>query len=159
MKNKLFFVCPECQMEHFIQEHYDQDVFFLTALGAVFDFQDTELTDSLNDFITKNSITDIFIVNDTSCSFIKSVLENEKGFGTSCETTLLNLLIDHYSIMMTNLPPIRKQEYLGKVNCERQANEIVANESFKHLVSQTNISIKGLVTTKSKNKIAEYTYT
>lgn len=156
MKNKLFFICPFSQLEDFIREKYGDDVFFITALGAVFQFKDVNYTEVMRDFINRESITEIIIVNDTSCRFIKSVLEKEKGFGTFSEKVMINLLIDNYSVVMHNKPLIEQVQTLAELNIKRQVKEILSNELFLQTIIQENIRIKGLVTTKSEHKLIEF---
>ena len=91
MNNKLFFICPFSQLEHFIREKYGDDVFFITTLDDVFQFEDANYAEVIRDFIKRENITDIFVVNDTSCRFIKSVLEKEKGFEIFSEEIMINL--------------------------------------------------------------------
>ena len=158
MNNKLFFICPFSQLEHFIREKYGDDVFFITALGAVFQFEDANYVEVIRDFINRENITDIFIVNDTSCRFIKSVIEKEKGFGTFSEEVMLNLLIDNYSVVMYNKSLIEQQKSLAELNVKQQAKEIMKSELFQQPIIQNMISIKGLITTKAENKLIELNF-
>ena len=158
MNNKLFFICPFSQLEHFIREKYGDDVFFITALGAVFQFEDANYVEVIRDFINRENITDIFIVNDTSCRFIKSVIEKEKGFGTFSEEVMLNLLIDNYSVVMYNKSLIEQQKSLAELNVKQQAKEIMKSELFQQQIIQNKISIKGLITTKAENKLIELNF-
>ena len=158
MSNKLFFICPFSQLEHFIRAKYGDDVFFITALGAVFQFEDVNYTEVMRDFINKENITDIFIVNDTSCRFIKSVLEKEKGFGTFSEEVMINLLIDNYSVVMQTQSLIEQKKALADLNIRRQVEEILSNELFLQTIIQENVRIKGLITTKAENKMIELNF-
>ena len=158
MNDKLFFICPFSQLEHFIREKYGDDVFFITALGAVFQFEDANYVKVIRDFINRENITDIFIVNDTSCRFIKSVLEKEKGFGTFSEEVMLNLLIDNYSVIMHNKSLIEQQKSLAELNVTQQAKEIMKSELFQQQIIQNKISIKGFIITKAENKLIELNF-
>ncbi len=158
MSNKLFFICPFSQLEHFIREKYGDDVFFITALGAVFQFEDVNYTEVMRDFINRENITDIFIVNDTSCRFIKSVLEKEKGFGTFSEEAMINLLIDNYSVVMQTQSLNEQKKKLAELNIRRQVKEILSNEMFLQTIIQENVRIKGLITTKAENKLIELNF-
>lgn len=155
MKNKLFLICPDCQIDHFIKEKYGNDIFFLTALGAVFNFNEVNYIEAIADFMERESIAEIFIVNDTSCRFIKSILEKEKGYGTYAEHVLLNLLIDNYSNIMVSSSLMDKKKTLMELNIQRQALEILSNELFLPQIVQAKIRLKGLITTKAENKIKE----
>ena len=158
MNNKLFFICPFSQLEHFIREKYGDDVFFITALGAVFQFEDVNYVEVIRDFINRENITDIFIVNDTSCRFIKRVLEKEKGFGTFSEEAMINLLIDNYSVVMQTQSLIEQKKTLAELNIRRQVSEILSNELFLQTIIQENVRIKGHITTKAENKLIELNF-
>lgn len=158
MNNKLFLICPFSQLEHFIRERYGDDVFFITALGDVFEFEDANYAEVIRDFIKRENITDIFVVNDTSCRFIKRVLEKEKGFETFSEEVMINLLIDNYSVVMQTNSLIEQKKTLAELNIMRQVKEILSNELFLQQIVQNKISIKGLITAKAENKLIELNF-
>jgi carbonic anhydrase len=155
MKNKLFLICPDSQLEAFIKEQYGQGVFFLTALGAVFNFQETNYVEALGDFLKREAIEEIFVVQDTSCRFMNSILEQEKGFGTKAEQVMLELFIENYSNIMAGASQIEKKKILAKVNIRRQALEILSHELLLIALGQSQIKLKGLITTKSKGQLEE----
>ena len=155
MKNKLFLICPDSQIEPFIKEQYGQGVLFLTALGAVFNFQEINYVEAIRDLLQRESIEEIYIINDTSCRFIKSILEQEKGFGTKAEQVILDLLIDNYSNIMAGASLTEKKKKLAGFNIQRQALEIVSNELLLPCMAQSQISLKGLITTKAKGQLKE----
>ena len=155
MKKNLFFICPDGHLEHFIREKYGDNVFFVTALGAVFNFNDIDYSKSLSDFIIRESITDIFIVNDTSCRFIKNVLENEKSFETFSEHTLSKLLISNYSIVTDNTSVTNKKKALAELNVKRQIEELMNDTLLLQQIIHDKISIQGIITTKAENKWIE----
>ena len=155
MNNKLFFICPFSQLEHFIRDKFGDDVFFITALGVVFQFEDANYAEVIRDFIKRENITDIFVVNDTSCRFIKRVLEKEKGIEIISEEIMINLLIENYSVVMQTNSLIEQKKTLAELNIMRQVKEILSNELFLQPIVQNKISIKGLITTKAEDKLIE----
>lgn len=155
MKNKLFLICPASRTESFIKEQYGQRVFFLTALGAVFNFQEINYVEALEHFLKREAIEEIFIVNDTSCPFMKSILEQEKGFETKAEQIMLDLLIENYSTIMAGTSLNDKKKNLAKLNIQRQALDILSNELLLSTISQSQIRLKGLITTKEKGQLEE----
>lgn len=155
MKNKLFLICPASQTESFIKEQYGQRVFFLTALGAVFNFREIKYVEALGNFLKREAIEEIFIVNDTSCPFIKNILEQEKGFDTKAEQIMLTILIDNYSTIMAGTSLADKKKRLAKLNVQRQALDILSNELLLSTITQSQIRLKGLITTKEKGQLEE----
>ncbi len=155
MKKNLFFICPDGHLEHFIREKFGDSVFFATALGAVFNFNDINYSKSLSDFITRESITDIFIVNDTSCRFINNVLEKDISFMTFSEHAMSKLLINNDSIIINIKSLINKKKALAELNVKRQIEEIMNDKLLLQRIIQDKISIKGIISTKAENKWIE----
>lgn len=155
MKNKLFLICPDSQVEAFIKEQYGQEVFFLTALGAVFDFGQINYVEAVGDLLQRESIEEIFIVNEASCRFMNRMLAQEKGFGTKAEKVMLDLFIDNYTTIMAGTSLKEKQNRLAELNIQRQALEILSNELLLQQIGQSEIRLKGLLTAKAKGQVKE----
>lgn len=155
MKNKLFLICPDSQIEPFIRKEYGGDVFFLTALGTVFNFQEFNYAEELRDLLQRKAIEEIFIVTDTSCRFMNSILEQEKGFGTKAEGAILNLFIDNYYTIMAGASEGVRKQNLAKLNIQRQALDILSHEVLLTAIAQSQIRLKGLITSKAKGKLEE----
>ncbi|MDO9001198.1 MAG: hypothetical protein Q7W45_15650 [Bacteroidota bacterium] len=151
MKKTLCFICPDCHLEQFITNKYGENIFFATALGAVFNFDDINFSKSLNDLIVRESITEIFIINDTSCRFINDVLNKGEGFGSCSEYALNKLLICNNSIAANNETIIFKKKALAELNIKRQINEIRKDKIFLPQNIENKINIKGIVFTKAEN--------
>ncbi len=158
MKKNLFFICPDCHLEHFIKEMYGDNVFFATALGAVFNFNDINYSKSLSDFMFRESITDIFIVNDTCCRFITNILENEESFESFSEDTLSKLLISNYSIETDSKSVINKKKALAQLNVKRQIAEIMNDKLLLQQIIRAKIVIKGIISTKAEKKWIELNF-
>ncbi len=155
MNKKLFLVCPNCQLEHFIKDRFGEDVFFLTALGAVFDFHEVAYAEAIADFIEREAVTEIFIVNDTSCCLLESVLEKREGLGTAAEQVLLHLLIENNSTVMAENTLLEKKKRLAELNVRRQFFEILSNGLLLIAIVRAKVRLKGLLTTKRAGKIKE----
>ncbi len=155
IKNKLFLICPVSHMEPFIKDRYGWDGYFLTAPGAVFNFQEIDSSEALKDFIERKAIKEVFIVNDTSCPFIKSILEKEKGFESKAEQVMLNLLIDNYSQIMAGASLAERKVMLATMNIQRQALDLFSNELLQPLLKRSQIRVTGILTTKEKGWLKE----
>ncbi len=156
MKSKLFLVCPDCHLEYLIKKTYGDDVFFLTALGAVFNFGEVKYIEALMDFIADEGVTDIFVVNETSCRFIKSIIEGENGFDTFCEDIIKDVLIDNYFDVMHRASLTDKKERLAELNVKQQIREIMSNELFLQSIAKYRVNIKGLVLTAEEKVVNEF---
>lgn len=155
MNSKLFLICPASHIEAFIKERYGQDGYFLTAPGAVFNFQEIKYAEALKNFLERKAIKEVFIVNDSSCRFIKSILEKEQGYGTKAEQVMLNLLIDNYSQIMAGTSLAERKLSLAKLNIQRQAQDMLSNELLLQVVMRSQIRLTGLLTTKEKGQLKE----
>lgn len=155
IKNKLFLVCPVSQMEPFIKDRYGWDGYFLTAPGAVFNFQEIDYSEALRDFLERTDIKEVFIVNDTSCPFIKSILEKEKTYETKAEQVLLNLLMDNYSQIMARASLAERKILLATMNIQRQALDLFSNELLQPILKHLQIRVTGILTTKGKGWLKE----
>ena len=155
IKNKLFLVCPVSRMESFIKDRYGWDGYFLTAPGAVFSFKEINYSEALRDFLESKAIKEVFIVNDTSCPFIKSILEKEKGYETNAEHIMQNLFVDNYSQIMAKASLAERKIALATLNLQRQALDIVSNDLLQAVLTQLQIRVTGILTTKEKGWLKE----
>lgn len=142
-------------MENYIRDKYGDDIFFITGMATECLFHEIEYLEIIKDLITREKITEIFIVNDISCRFINSLIKNEKPFGIPSEEKLQNIFIDNYSLIMHQPSIADKAKTFAELNIRQQAVEIMGNELFKSQIIQNNLQIKGLITAKSENKITE----
>lgn len=100
-KEKLYLICSDCHIENALRNEFSQDAYFLTALGVVFDFSEFDYAEGLDHFINREMISEIIIVNDTNCTFIKNTISKEDNHNTRAEheleklqkTTLKNSLL------------------------------------------------------------------
>ncbi len=157
IKNKLFLTCPISQMEPFIKERYGWDGYFLNAPGAVFSFEDINYSEALRDFLEQRAIKELYIVNDTSCPFIKSILEGGKGFETKAEEVMRNLVIDNYFEIMGKDSLADQTIALATFNLERQALDIVSNDLLRPVLHGLQIRVSGVLTNKKKGSLREVT--
>jgi carbonic anhydrase len=155
MNRKLFLICPDARVEHFLRTKFGGESIFLTALGAVFNFRAIQYIEDLSDYLHRERIEEIFIVNDLSCRFIDRILRKERNFGTYTEEVLQDLLIDHYHAIMQQ-PTLKDQhERLAAYNIDRQAREILSNELLQQQIVASDILIKGLITNQKENRLTE----
>ena len=72
---KLFLICPHCDLETQVRESFGSHVFFLTALGAKFDFGDPNFIDQLRYFSNIELVTEITLLYKRSCVFHSILIE------------------------------------------------------------------------------------
>lgn len=155
MSNKLFLVCPFSNMENFIREKYGDDVFFITAMAAIFQFQEKKYLQAIRDFIIRENITEIYIVSDTLCRFINSAIKKEIAHAGYSEGIIQKLFADNYAVVMDNKSLEKQQIKLAELIVQHQAEELRRPDLFQQQIIQNNISIRGIITTKSENGIIQ----
>lgn len=153
--NRLFLICPTSQLETLISERFGRNTYFLTALGAVFDFERIAYAEAFADFLIYWEIREIYLVHDTSCLFIRNILDRKPSFGTQVEKVILELLIDHYARIMQQ--PSRKEQEacLSRLTIEQQALNLLSNTLLQQTISAQGICLKGLMTCKTVGQLKE----
>ncbi|WP_337045299.1 hypothetical protein [Emticicia sp. 17c] len=155
MANKLFIVCPFSCLENFIRTHYGNDVFFLTYAGTVLGTHDFIYNSIVKHLIHQEKIKTIYLVNDTSCQFINSVITRKQLIGLTCEKVIEEIYIEHYLSVFKGLPLQEQQHKLAELNIKAQVNNILAFKLFKDFMTEYGITIKGIITTKESSSIQE----
>jgi len=140
--NRLFVVCPFCQMENFIVKHYGE-VFFFTAPAAIFNIGSEELR-VIKEFITRENIRGIYLVGETSCNFTKNVLDNTNHPGLPWETEIEKLKSVDDTLCSLTLKILKEQ-----------ANRLRSESFFGKEIASGNILLHTLQTVKNENQIKE----
>lgn len=137
---KLFLVCPFCQMEHFINQHYGE-AYFLTAPASVFHF-DADYLNSVKHLIDREQISELYVVADSSCNFVHDALEGRSAYPLSCEKTLQQLKTDsdtvsslQQKILQHQAAQLQQDSLLGKeINSGKLNLHLIATEKNENCV-------------------------
>lgn len=158
MANKLFIVCPFSGLEAFIRKKYGNEAFFLTYAGTVLETHDFVYNLGVKHLIFKEKIKTIYIVSDTSCRFINSIIKRKQLAGLTCEKVIEELYIEYYFSYFQSQPLFAQQYNLAELNIQTQINKILNYKLFKDFISESGIEIKGIITSKENNLIKEFSY-
>ncbi len=148
MRNKLFLICPFSCLENILQAKYGNDIYFLTSLGAIFQFDEIEYVSELKSFIIREQIKEIYIVNETSCKFINGVINKNKQYGLKSEKLIEKLYLENYFLDFKNQPKLVQQNKLAELNILNQANSLMNSSLLKSFIVEFDIVINGLITNK-----------
>lgn len=151
MDNQLFVVCPFSCMEPFLQKKYGTNSFFMTYSGAVLQYHDLDYLLEVKDFIFREKIKTIFIVNDTSCRFINGIIKQKKKLGFESEKTFEELYIDNYFSDFKEQTIDHQLFKLSELNIRNQINGLVNSTLLGSPISELDIKVKGLITSKENN--------
>lgn len=73
--NSFFFICPECCIESQLRYHFSEQAYFATSLGAMFNDQEHDYWQSVEQLVNDNGIKNIYFVSDINCKVISNVLK------------------------------------------------------------------------------------
>jgi hypothetical protein len=158
MNKKLFFICPIAQLENKIRDKYGDEVYFMTALGSVFQTHNIDFTEEVCDFIRREAIEEIYIVNDTNCPFIQNVLFENRSFQSTAEEALIKLLIENYSLINAKTEIIDKVKCLMELNIQRQIDHFTSNTLLNNLIQSNGIEIYGLIHSKTEQTVLSFNH-
>ena len=148
-QNTLFIICPFCQLENYLRTKFGEDVFFITATAGVLNFSEAETT-AIKDFIEREKISTICVVNDVACNFIDEAIANKKEFGLYCERELRLLLQNLDLIMESKHSWKEKRELLANANVTKQLEYLNSENIFKQKIQVSGINTRVLITNKNK---------
>ncbi|WP_143092824.1 hypothetical protein [Arsenicibacter rosenii] len=139
--NNLFLVCPFCQIENFIVKETGA-VFFLTAPAAIFHIYDNDFFDPIDRLIREENISHLYVVADTSCMFVRNVLENRNKRGIACESLIRELATDYDT-----------NESLAAKVVTQEIQLLSRKKLFAERIAAGTLSMYALLTNKSDNSI------
>lgn len=109
----------------------------------------TDETFGLSEFLKREQITDIYLVNDVSCNFIEEAINGKQEFGLNCERQFRELL-KKLSADFENLYLKEKKELLAKTNVLAQLNYLNTQNFLKDEIPQFKIRVHGMITDKNR---------
>jgi carbonic anhydrase len=155
--SNLFLICPECHIEQAIRDYYgNNNVFFLTALGTVFDISAFEDAEEINDFLSREGVGSIYVVDDSSCTFIQNVLRGVTH-STEAEDVLYELYDEHKSFFEMDNPAKDKAHKLAELNIHRQAQALDNTAFLGSKMKNKDVHIKGLIFDREEQDFEEVT--
>jgi carbonic anhydrase len=126
----------------------------MTAMATAFSYERDDIR-KIADFLDRRMITNIYIVNDTSCRFINGVIEQKMSSGSDAEKNLEVLLMENQKIIMKKSTTFDKVKTLTELNIIEQILNLREHDLIMSVVEKNKISIKGLITTKLSNTYVE----
>lgn len=154
-RSKLFLVCPDCHLEMAVQKHFKGNLYFLTALGSVFNTTCPHYAESIDTLVVQEHIEEVIVVNDCSCRFIQTVLNNDKGYETCAEEVLQVL---HYNCQIELLAEKnigRRAFKLAELNIQQQADSLKETSFIGERIERKKIRLRGLIYERDKGVFSE----
>jgi len=155
--NKLFLICPDCYIEQPIRNEFGDNCFFLTALGTVFDLTSFEYLEEINQFIVRENIQQIYLVNDSSCTFIKNAVEGDVKFDTKAEKVLLDIKSSSSEIKNLSTDE-QKCSKIAELNLKRLAYELTESAFIGQKIDDNAIELKGVLYDRASKQFSELSF-
>ena len=145
MPNQLFIICPFSCIEPVLQKEFGESIFFLTSPMASIETSDVKFLNALKCIMETENITEIKIVNSTSCRFINSVVNNNPKADFRGVEILESLYHTNYDSDFAGLA-IQEQTYkLAELNISYHTLEILQSNILGSYILKKDIEIEGLI--------------
>lgn len=151
---KLYLICPDCDIEQALRAEFGQDLLFLTALGAVFDFSAYEAAASLDELLHQEAVVELVIVNDAHCTFIENTICKEQRTPTQAEQELARLQANNAE-KFASLNNTEQQALLARLNVHRQAYELLDVAFVGGRISDGLVQVSGVVYDRSSARFEQ----
>lgn len=137
---KLFLVCPFCQLEPGIRQHFG-DAYFLTAPAGIFRFS-AKYLDCIRNVIEREQIQEIISVAAGACNFIQTVVLRQASTGMPCEQVIQRLM----------QPGDDAETLAGKIVAD-QLQKLRNADHFGPDIAAGTIKVSGMIIHKKPNQI------
>ncbi len=154
MRNRLFIICPYSRLEPDLQKEFGNSICFLTSPLASIETDDIQFLKALKCKIETEKITEIIIVNSTTCRFINGILNNSNRVDFRGAEILQELYYKNQHSTFSGLDFDEKAFKLAELNISYQTLEILQSNILGSYILKRNIEIDGLIISKNKT---EYT--
>lgn len=151
----LFFVCPFSQLESFLRDRYGDKSYFATSIATLSQFHDRAYANSIVELIINNGINEIGIAVDTNCRFLNSVLQKQTSQYFKLTYPLQEIFDLHITEILNQKSLSERRQLFAKFVIHHQAEEMCKVNLFKLLVMSGQITVKGIITTRSSNESKE----
>ncbi len=145
LNNRLFLICPDCHLEAVVRRYFQGQVFFLTALGTSFDAMEFGLASEINAFVERENITEICLVADHACRFLKAAFKDQHDQPLPTEKELRELRWMNNEKLASIHNPIAKHEEFAKINLYKQLNQLLDNACIGHKISSGVLNVRGFL--------------
>ena len=155
MNNKLFIICPFSQMELYLQKKFGNEIYFITAPASIIQWNQKEYINAIGDFIKRENIREIYLVNDTDCRFISNIINKKKLYGLYSEKIVETIYIEHLFSCFKNMSLSENKFKLAELNINCQIEELMKPGVLGVQILNNHIELKGIITTKNENSYKE----
>jgi carbonic anhydrase len=149
MPKPLFIICPFSCVEPVLQKEFGDAILFLTSPIASIDTSDANFLRSIKCILKTEEITEIKIVNSTSCRFINSVVKGSLKADFQALEMLEKLHQNNSKYDFSGLSQEEKAYKLAEANITFQTLEILQSNILGSYILKNDIGIEGLIISKN----------
>jgi carbonic anhydrase len=149
MPKPLFIICPFSCIEPVLQKKFGDAILFLTSPIASIDTSDANFLRSIKCILNTEEITEIKIVNSTSCRFINSVVKGSLKADFQALEMLEKLHQNNSKYDFSGLSQEEKAYKLAEANITFQTLEILQSNILGSYILKNDIGIEGLIISKN----------
>lgn len=148
--NSLFIICPFCQLENYLRTNFGDDIYFMTSTAGVLFFWADELP-SIKEFIEREKIQNIYLVNDLGCNFIEEAIIGKKEFGMNAEQQLRKLLQNIQPKITNEVSLHETKRIVAKLNLHQQKKYLASLNIVNHEVENLEVKIHTIIIDKDQS--------
>lgn len=151
MPNQLFIICPFSCVEPVLQREFGESTFFLTSPMASIETSDSRFLNALKCILETEEITEIKIVNSTSCRFINSVINGTQKADFRALEILEDLYHKNYNSDFVGLSQEEKAFKLAELNISFHTLEILQSNILGSYILLKDMEIEGLILSENNS--------
>ncbi|MCP9765460.1 hypothetical protein [Lacihabitans soyangensis] len=145
MPNQLYIICPFSCIEPVLQKEFGESILFLTSPIASIETSDTSLLNALKCILETEKITEIRIVNSTTCRFINSVINGTQKADFKAFEILQDLYNKNHNSDFAGLSQQQQAYKLAELNISFHTLEILQSNILGSYILKKDIEIEGLI--------------
>ena len=145
MPNQLFIICPFSCIESVLKKKFGESIFFLTSPMASIETSDARFLNALKCILETEKITEIKIVNSTTCRFINSVINGTQKADFKALEILQDLYNKNHSSDFAGLSQQQQAYKLAELNISFHTLEILQSNILGSFILMNDIQIEGLI--------------
>lgn len=149
MPKPLFIICPFSCVEPVLQKEFGDAILFLTSPMASIDTSDANFLTAIKRILETEEITEIKIVNSTSCRFINAVIQGFKKADFHSLEILEELYHKNHTSDFSGLSQEEQAYKMAEENISFQTLEILQSNILGSYILKNDIGIEGLIISKN----------
>jgi hypothetical protein len=121
---KLFICCPIAHLEPIIMRYFNGEHYFLTTLGCRFNWNEQDYLQLVDNLIKEKEIYEINFIQDLSCPFLKSVVQEKCHSNAEAEEELRDLYYEYQDLFSEESSLRQKINLLAQLNLYHQIQKL-----------------------------------